>query len=356
MKKAEAIVKIVTPCIMSGSNQASAQIRAPSIRGNLRWWFRIRGGKSITEGRIFGRIGGNNSGAVKAAASNVVVRVDGDGLEIAESQTAKQIIGNNYDYFLWPLSRPQSARGLIKPGGTFKLMVTHRGLEEGDFLGEDVLKTFLLFGTMGTRHRRAYGSIYPEKLFIDEEEYSIPDCEEELATEAGKLLKNIKIRILKIDQGSRDWKKAISTCAEFLKTFRAGKDGFGVTPSEWGKHDHDLPFNQDNYIFRPILGLPYSQSYRNNRDNNFSLSLKQDGRQCDRWESPVIFKIVPLQGLYTPLALIFPDRALPPGTELSVKRNRAMPGTLKLQDDLLTAIIDPPPGYWNKSTILFSTI
>src|ERR1035437_3989341 len=43
--------EIITPCFAGGANpETTAEIRAASIRGQLRWWFRVLGGfKSLKE-------------------------------------------------------------------------------------------------------------------------------------------------------------------------------------------------------------------------------------------------------------------------------------------------------------------
>ncbi|TAE90912.1 MAG: type III-B CRISPR module RAMP protein Cmr1 [Verrucomicrobia bacterium] len=38
-------LEIITPCFCAGADQGIAEIRAASIRGQLRWWFRVLGGR-----------------------------------------------------------------------------------------------------------------------------------------------------------------------------------------------------------------------------------------------------------------------------------------------------------------------
>lgn len=63
-------LEFITPCFCAGANQAVAELRAPSIRGKLRWWFRILGGGFADEARVFGSVAGD-----AGQASALVVRV-----------------------------------------------------------------------------------------------------------------------------------------------------------------------------------------------------------------------------------------------------------------------------------------
>lgn len=64
-------IEFITPAFLTGANQNRAELRAPSIRGELRWWFRALGGTPDQERDVFGGVHGD------PAASKVVVRVSG---------------------------------------------------------------------------------------------------------------------------------------------------------------------------------------------------------------------------------------------------------------------------------------
>ncbi len=48
------ICKNITPLIMSGVNQKKAEFRSASVKGMMRWWFRIAGGSREDENWLFG--------------------------------------------------------------------------------------------------------------------------------------------------------------------------------------------------------------------------------------------------------------------------------------------------------------
>ncbi|MCZ7641232.1 MAG: type III-B CRISPR module RAMP protein Cmr1 [Verrucomicrobia bacterium] len=66
------LLELITPCFCGGAEpEQQAEIRAPSIRGQLRWWFRTLGGfKSLApmsvreqEAMIFGTTAGDEGQA-----------------------------------------------------------------------------------------------------------------------------------------------------------------------------------------------------------------------------------------------------------------------------------------------------
>ena len=64
--------EIITPCFCAGANPAEAEIRAPSIRGQLRWWFRVLGGSAAEEASVFGSVAGDTGAgsALRIAIAN----------------------------------------------------------------------------------------------------------------------------------------------------------------------------------------------------------------------------------------------------------------------------------------------
>lgn len=63
-------LELITPCFCAGADQGKAEIRVPSLRGELRWWFRVLGGDAVLEQEIFGGVHGE-----RAKSSNLVIRI-----------------------------------------------------------------------------------------------------------------------------------------------------------------------------------------------------------------------------------------------------------------------------------------
>lgn len=64
---------LITPCFCAGAEQTEAELRAPSFRGELRWWFRCLGGTREQEAAVFGSAAGDSgqASAVALLVSNV---------------------------------------------------------------------------------------------------------------------------------------------------------------------------------------------------------------------------------------------------------------------------------------------
>ena len=64
MKRSRYTLRFLTPCFCTGENSLKAEIRVPSLRGELRWWFRAVGGTKEQEQIIFGGAAGNAGASV----------------------------------------------------------------------------------------------------------------------------------------------------------------------------------------------------------------------------------------------------------------------------------------------------
>ncbi len=73
MKSASFNLEFITPCFCAGAEQSRAEIRPSSVRGQLRWWFRVLGGSLEDESAVFGGVAGSGS------ASSISVRFTLDG-------------------------------------------------------------------------------------------------------------------------------------------------------------------------------------------------------------------------------------------------------------------------------------
>lgn len=143
-------LEFITPLFSHGATDAP-EMRAPSIRGQLHWWFRLLGGTVEQERAVFGGIKQRRAtfdGHDKTLASRLVVRVAaGSGMDRAFPTLPHK---SNYD----------SSRRAFAPGSSCLVSMTDRlgGLGENDRLAEDALNAWLLMGTLGFRSTRAGGS------------------------------------------------------------------------------------------------------------------------------------------------------------------------------------------------------
>lgn len=258
-------------------------MRVPSVRGALRWWGRLIGADVDS---IFG-----TAADKKSRSSSLIVR-DISPLIQQGTGNAKTIAGNSSDYFLWPLQT--NPRGYIPAGSRVNLsLLVRSGRAPVD---ATLIKVFLLLGALGTRSRRCYGSVWPEKVVFDGGEWDFPKTTAQFT----KLLRELipgdsRCLVVQVDEPQQDFKTAIQCCVKFLKAFRCGSEKSG-TPSKWGGNDHDATFrNIGKEVYRPALGLPLTQSYSNGK--HFESSI--DG--FERMASPLLFKVVPLREGFVPI-------------------------------------------------------
>jgi hypothetical protein len=149
-------IEVLTPLFSRGAYQDTPELRVPSIRGMVRWWFRALGGSPDEEKAAFGgmtRFGQSLKGQV--VASRLVFRVsDFDG------QPAKPD----------PLTLPHkqggqgSPQAAFSPGATFRLGVfTRFGALPADLERkvQSSLEVWLLLGALGLRANRSGGNVWP---------------------------------------------------------------------------------------------------------------------------------------------------------------------------------------------------
>lgn len=168
-----------TPMFLRGANQAHAELRVPSLRGALRFWFRALAGLAFAdnlervkaaEGRVFGSAGDGASGS----SSSVLLRKVGRLAKPKEGATTQPTwlrlpVGdremNGVGYLLGPAlyEYPDALEQpcFIPPGTTGAFAVRFRpGSAPGDRQTVGICFAALsLYGGLGARTRRGFGAI-----------------------------------------------------------------------------------------------------------------------------------------------------------------------------------------------------
>lgn len=333
--RADITFTLVTPCIMSGAKPKEAEMRIPSIRGQLQWWFRALGFEVDETLNIFGGVDKN-----RAVSSPFVVRDLTENLK--SSCKGCEEIARKYDYFLWPLAGDRK-RGVIDENQYISVKIIPRRVKNSTPLPEEVVKAFLLLGSLGTRSRRCYGSIYPVSAEINGKKWNIPTSMNEFKNELQLILdKYSDCYVMAMsDSAFPMYKSAINCCSDFLKKFRCGKDDtrFGQKASCWGKNDHDASFGNVNSLYRPELGLPLKTKYYEiDAGNDF------DGEKIERLASPIHFKIIKLVDGYWPIAVFFRNHSLSNYTDTVFVKGDPM----KVSNELFFEMMLPDDKNWAK--------
>jgi len=157
-------LEFLTPCFCAGANQSLAEVRAPSIRGKLRWWFRVLGGTAEQEGEVFGSVR-----AETGAGSSLIVRVSEAPLAAKWQPIPFSGISNTGYVLYFARASAAGARwvagGAIPQGATFSLNLTCRRAVSSDAQATFnlALKCFLMLGSLGLRSTRGLGAFECEQ-------------------------------------------------------------------------------------------------------------------------------------------------------------------------------------------------
>lgn len=158
-------LEFITPAFLAGADQGVAELRATSIRGAFRWWFRVLGGTKEEETEVFGGVQGGATRSrviVRASVTNPVHRT-------FEEPRQRSNLGYLY-YFATVSGEPNGIRvrpeAYFAPGTTFEIQITDRGIPEN--LRErfaQAVTCFLRIGALGLRATRGCGA-FAEKALL----------------------------------------------------------------------------------------------------------------------------------------------------------------------------------------------
>jgi CRISPR/Cas system CMR-associated protein Cmr1 (group 7 of RAMP superfamily) len=148
-------IEVLTPLFNRGAYQDTPEIRVPSIRGMVRWWFRALGGTPDEEKEAFGGMTGFGQrlrGQVNA--SQLVFRV-------SHLHVQRPTPTPTLPHKQGGQASPQAA---FPPGASFKLEVFTRFGDLSPELErkvENSLEVWLLLGALGLRANRSGGNVWP---------------------------------------------------------------------------------------------------------------------------------------------------------------------------------------------------
>jgi len=149
----EGEIEYLAPLFCRGAYKNQPEIRVPSIRGMVRWWFRKLGGTAAEEKILFGgmkKFASDNT----VHASNLVIRVISEQVVgVGEFSTLPHKHGGD--------SNPQYA---FKPNGSFALKVFSRFdrlKPDSEIKVKNAIEVWTLLGALGLRANRAGGSLWP---------------------------------------------------------------------------------------------------------------------------------------------------------------------------------------------------
>jgi len=287
MKSMKFTLDMITPGLCGGADPVSqAEIRPPSIRGQLRWWFRALGGfaslysQSVyqQEAEIFGsvaeKIGRASILQVRTRLTRPVQTMMKNAADLNANMNSPK------GYLLFPLRDRKRKMFTSTDLPSFELHISWRGK---DRLFDDILALITMFGSLGalgSRSRRGFGALAFQP---GEQPMSLTGALARFGNPKG-----IHIREQTVLYSDHD--EALDALSQWLKGWRS----HGRTPNlskgpgiEYAKHDHDSGLGKriNGETFRPAIGLPIVQFYSSTRTR-----VNWDYEAKGRFASPVILR------------------------------------------------------------------
>ncbi len=330
-------VEVVTPMFLGSANTTDAELRVPSIKGMIRFWWRaMRSENNLDtlakdEAEIFGGVGkgqGKSNISISISEPNNLMSGTDFLNEIGFQKNGKRIVkkenfGIGYLFYstftLRDKGKPILRRYLLS-GQKFTFKLTGRTKYSLDN-ALAALWLAIYFGGFGTRARRGAGNLATNKLdgslknIAEIKDIFIPKHDTELksfiksgfswakeiisqkATDKYSNLAGTRMFLGTLHSGSQ-WKSALNNIGVIYKDYRSGIKG---------------------ELFKgPHYGIPVMHSGFKTR----LVGYEGSKLLSDRRGSPLIIKLIKHVGTYTPFVIKLGGRLLPGGAQI-MKENRA---------------------------------
>ena len=197
MESLKARFRIVTPMFISGANQTEAELRVPSIKGALRFWWRALtfaqhgddlNGLGKKEAHLFG------SADEHVGQSKILLRLREHRLSFSGQRKWPQ---NTWEGYVGYGLIGGDQRRFIKAGSTFLLEAgISRELSKDEFTSlRDAIITLGLIGGLGGRSRKGWGSLVLKRLEGLGGDWSAPSGEVELRWALNELFKSSETQV-----------------------------------------------------------------------------------------------------------------------------------------------------------------
>jgi hypothetical protein len=236
-------LEFITPAFCAGADQSKAEIRVPSIRGQLRWWFRVLGGTPEQERRVFGGVHGDPvRSAIMLRVADVQPRSDKRDLPKWTNPRESPLAYLAYFATVSGESKGQRYEegAFFSPGTSFRLHIRRRApmLAADEALFDQSLVAWTRLGVLGMRGTRAFGALR--------------NRDESLATDEflawARSLPNISAKA--VGEPVPRWLDAMSCLGSFLKRLRGENHLSGKSATVLGS---STPRQASALSLRPVL-------------------------------------------------------------------------------------------------------
>ena len=349
----EARYKATTPMFCGGADGMGAELRLPSFKGSLRFWWRALAWARLNgdlesikkeEDELFGSAGGGQSRVLMKLGTDTeppTLLSEGETLRMTQSDRAP-VVGEGARYlgygvmYAFPSRRTgvvagQLTRACLYAPFEFTVKMRCRGLDETALESlKDALIALGLLGGMGAKSRKGYGSLALQSLLVDgEEAWSAARTARDLNGEIWRLIKlhpspsEPLPNYTALNQDSRHVLVAANTDRPLELLDMVGKEI--VRYRSWGhqgrvlgapserlfQDDHDLmkasARSRTSHPRRVAFGLPH------NYGRNPNEQVGPASGNYDRRASPLFIHIHECGTKPIAVLSLFPTRFLPEG-------------------------------------------
>ncbi|RKD27942.1 CRISPR-associated protein Cmr1 [Caminicella sporogenes DSM 14501] len=283
MKKVEVTCRLITPLFMYGTTN-KPEIRASSIKGVLRYWWRFfnyDGDEESFKNRenyIFGSVDNKSPVQIRVERDKNKCEIEKN-KNILQEKNNKKSGNENYGgikYLFYFLNAGENKnKSYVKENSEFKIQFR--------YIDESVVKEYLealnwlqLFGGMGSRSRRGAGNFKIIKISGNDElaeEYRsklILDFEDNKMYQNDLFKDKISIYRFKNGQGE-NWLKVLDAIGKKYKAFRNVKN-------------EDIYGEKFQSEHKAVFGLPIGGKVKSDKVTKIK-----------RMESPLIFKVLEIE-------------------------------------------------------------
>ena len=327
MKRIEAKFQVVTPCFLGGANhEEEAELRLPSIKGVLRFWWRALNYSQIAkgaqkknngiiaslwekEGKLFGtsdsdkdkgqsslimRLGAGNQNLPEIKAGEVLCDKNGENVGKGAIYLGYGVM-ETIDSWNKRTKAGQLTRPCLKAPFEFTLQI---GAKEQKHLEDALpaLKLLGLLGGLGSKSRKGYGSLNLMELKVDGiDAWQKPANENDYE----KCLMDLLKPALEYQQEPRI--SAFSSKSHICLTQFKGNKGMEVINS-YGQEMQDYRRGKKG---KEVFGLPQG---------------KERPKKYDRRASPLFFHVHKIGREFVGVALLLRSQFLPENERISANR------------------------------------
>ncbi len=172
MKTRDYEIEVVTPLFLSGADQTNVELRAPSIKGQLRWWWRAMHGHLTLselkkkEEEIFGSTSKRSSFSLIVDSAHIKMSKDNlpPGKKEMVTSRGKTFPMSIIDYLAYGIAEFQKGKGNVykRPHIRPKSIFNMKCVFYNENIITEIEKTILYwiyFGGLGAKSRNGFGSL-----------------------------------------------------------------------------------------------------------------------------------------------------------------------------------------------------